>query len=155
MILMAADWGTIPQQVTAVSASGLFVSMLGILAKLMLGKGQLINASEADIRDHYAEELAALRKERADDKAEFARVERHLRDMASESDRRHSECESARAEDRRERSRMQDEIDGLKRQVPELSADKLMRLEGKPSEIAPHAAASAERVKKITEERDK
>lgn len=43
-----------------------------------------------------------------------------------------------------------EEIAGLKRQIVERSVDELLILEGhRPSEAAPHAAASAPRVKRI------
>jgi hypothetical protein len=50
---------------------------------------------------------------------------------------------------------MHNELTGLKRQISAYSADKLQILEerGCPSDRAPEAVKSAERVKRITEEK--
>lgn len=136
MILLTPDWGTIPQQVTAVSATGLFVSMLGILAKLVLGKGHLANIDKADVRDHLVQEVERL-TERLDIAEDKLRA-----------------CDEREEALRSRLRKAEDDIAGLKRQIPEISANKLLVLEGrgeKPSEIAPESAASAPRVKRIME----
>lgn len=126
---------------------------LGVILKYRLGMRKLAVGEAGDQRDDYAAELAALRAERRQDREDALKIEKHLRTMIEESDRRHEECEAARREMRIEMDGMHAEIAGLKRQVPEVSADKLLVLEGngKPSDTAPHAVASAGRVKKIAE----
>lgn len=146
---MAPDLaGTVPQWLTG---GGVF-ALVGLWWRRDIALRKISSSEAGDLRDHYAEELGSVRLERVSDREEALKVERHLREMIQLSDRRHEECENARVEDRKERARMQEDIDGLKRQVPEASANMLLVLEGngKPSEVAPHAAASAERVKKIT-----
>lgn len=126
---------------------------LGAILHYRLGMRKLTVEDEADQRDDYAVELAALRNERRQDREDALKIEKHLRDMIELSDTRHAECEDSRRAMRVEVDEMHAEIAGLKRQIPEVSADALLKLEGngKPSETAPHAAAAAARVKKITE----
>lgn len=148
---MAPDFlGTLPQWLTLGGVSGI----IGIVLRYRLGSQKLSNADEADIRDHYAQEVAAMREKLDRQETHFQLLEKHLREMiaasdqrAEESDRRHAECEAARQAMRREIDGMHDEIRGLKRQIPEVSADKLLILEGKPSEVAPHSTAAAKRIK--------
>lgn len=138
---------------------------LGVVLRYKLGRQKIAAADEADIRDHYAEELAAVRAERLLDRENWMRLEKHLREALSLSDRRHAECEAARQslrqeldEMHRDRQKDREEIDGMKIQLKRYSADTLLVLEGsgeKPSEVAPHATASAPRVKKITEDNGK
>lgn len=137
---------------------------LGVVLRYRLGMRKLALADEANIRDHYAKEVAryvdkmGAQERRFDDKASvqekhFLDVEKHLREMIATSDKRHEECEFARAEDRRDRSRMQDEIDGLKRQIVRYSAEGVLVLGEHPP--SPMVASAAKRVRKIAEERDK
>jgi hypothetical protein len=74
---MPPDFGNLPQQITAVSVGGIFLSLAGLLLKWVLGKGQLsiaaqkvaveakqvANADAADVRDHFAGEIKELRDE--------------------------------------------------------------------------------------------
>src|SRR3954470_12831392 len=64
---MALDLGTLPQQITAISSGGIFMSLLGLMIKWNLGRGRLAleeqtqqNIDEANIRDHYAKEVERL-----------------------------------------------------------------------------------------------
>lgn len=153
---------TLAQWLIALFSGGTFAAVLTFVIKW---RGQTIDKDETlrehyakldtEIRDHYAKQVAELRAERAADSAEYAKVEKHLRDMCADSDRRHEECEANRRAMRKEMDGMHDEIRGLKRQIPEASANKLLVMEGspgpKPSDTAPDAAASAVRVKRITE----
>lgn len=135
--------GTVPQWLTG---GGVF-ALVGLWWKRDVALRKISSSEAGDLRDHYAGELAAVRKERLQDREEFLKLEKHLRTIIEESDRRHSECESARQVMRREMGAMQDEIAGLKRQVPKASADQLLILEGRPSEVAPHSTAAARRIK--------
>lgn len=162
--------GTIPQW-------GMFATtatILGIIVRWQLGLRKLsvdaqqvevnahtaANINEADIRDHYAKEVERLTEKLENKDQHFAALENHWRNMLDASDRRHEECEKARAELRVELSEMHSKIGkaesdlrGLYSQIAELSSDKLVILDGrKPSKVAPEAAKSAHRVKKITGE---
>lgn len=120
---MAPDFGNFPQQVTALSAAGLFISVAGLLTKLLLGKGQLniaaqkvaveakqvANAQEADVRDSYAElqrqitEMGQhhLSREREIDerwRQVVADNDERWRQIVLESENRHAECVRQRDE---------------------------------------------------------
>jgi hypothetical protein len=141
---MAPDLlGTVPQWLTG---GGVF-ALVGLWWKRDVALRKISSGEAGDLRDHYAEELSSIRSERAQDRTDALKVETHLREMIELSDRRHAECEAARVVDRQERTKMQDDIDGLKRQIPQVSTDRLLVLEGKPSEIAPHSTAAAKRLK--------
>lgn len=139
--------------ITGWITSGGIITLVGLWWRRDVALRKISSSEAGDLRDLYAKELAAVRAERAQDREEALNVEKHLRDMVNQSDKRHEECEAARQLMRKEMDEMHDEIAGLKRQIPAASADKLLVMDGRsPSEIAPHAAASAERVKRITEE---
>lgn len=131
------DWGTFPQWVTAITSTAWLTFSSGLLIawwRRGVDLKKLALGDEADIRDHYAEELERV--------------------LARQHD-----CE-AREEMLRERVRvLEDEVSGLKRIIADNSSDHLLILEGmletKPSDIAPHAAASASRVKNIVKGKKK
>jgi hypothetical protein len=144
---------TLPQWISAFASSGLFI---GVLTFVLKWRGQSIG-SDAALREDMANELEAMRRRDDERAASFMKLESHWREMLEASDRRHDECEEARRELRRELDKMHDEIRGLRVQIREASTDRVILLEGnghgnghKPSDIAPHAAASAPRVKRIT-----
>jgi hypothetical protein len=128
--------GTIPQWLTALGIGSFFVALLRRDVQV---RG-LRNADTADIRDHYADELKALR-----DRLDIA-DKRYLEAMKladsrwEESNRRHEECV-------KEREDLRDELTGLKRQIIRYSSGKLTILEE-----APESRKAAERVRKITNE---
>jgi hypothetical protein len=135
-------------------STGGIVTLVGLWWRRDIALRKISSSEAGDLRDHYAKELAEVRSQRLLDRQEFLKIEKHLRGMIEDSDRRHEECETARRAMRIEMDNMHAELEGLKRQVPVASADKLLVLEGngqKPSDIAPHAAASAGRVKRIGE----
>lgn len=166
---------TLPQWLIAVFSGGTFAAVLGFIIKW---RGQTLNsddqirrlmAEELDrVRKSYSEEAERLREsynaevkrltDKLDKKDEaFERVEKHWRDMLDSSDRRHEECEEARRELRDELEEMHVEIRGLKVQIVEASAGKVVLLEGngghpKPSEVAPHSLAAAKRLKAASDE---
>lgn len=121
---------------------------LGVVLRYKLGLRKLALADETSIRDHYAAEVSALRAELNQQERNFREVETHLRALLGASDRRHEECEQARADSRREVEALHREIDGMRRQIVRYSAEGVLVL----SEQQPSAAvlAAAERVKKIT-----
>lgn len=131
--------GTVPQWITAISSTTLAGALVTLIVQWWrrgVSLKGLENANEADIRDHYAEEVAALR-------GQLLSIEKHYREMLEQSDRRHAECEASRGV-------MREELEGLKKQFRAASADRVLRMEENPPE-APHSRAAAERVKKITE----
>lgn len=129
-----------------ISASSL-LALVGLFLRRDIALRKISSSEAGDLRDHYASELAEVRSQRLQDREEFLKIEKHMRGLIEDSDRRHEECEDARRLMRTEMNGMHDEIAGLKRQIPVASADRLILLEGRPSAVAPHAAASAARVK--------
>jgi predicted nucleic acid-binding Zn-ribbon protein len=116
-------------------------------------------ADRADRRDHFAEEMAALRDNIKDLRKELHDTERdcrqellaqqmQFRKALEQSDRRHEECEVARVALREELTEMHEEIAGLRVQVRMASTDRLVVLGDKAT---PHSKAAGERVKKIDE----
>lgn len=140
--------GTIPQWITA----GGLVTLIAAVLKYKIGWRKLSNEDEADIRDHYAQEVAALRAELNQQEKNFRDAETHLRDLLRASDVRHEECERARADSRREVEGLHREIEGMRRQIIRYSADGVLMLNEQPSEAV---RSAAERVKKIAEDKDK
>lgn len=90
--------GTVPQWITA----GGIIGFLGLIVKWRLGERSLSNAEQADIRDHYADELASLRKQIIDMGEHHLGRERELDDrwrkLLTDSEDRHSECVRQREE---------------------------------------------------------
>lgn len=155
--VMPADFiGTLPGWITAASSTtGVAAIIIAFFRRGVSLKG-LKNADDADIRDHYALEVAAMREKLDRQEAHFRTLEKHLREMletsdkrADESDRRHEECERARQEMRREMDALHSEIRGLHDKIRSYSTDSLLMLEqrGKPGEVAPHSVAAAKRIK--------
>jgi hypothetical protein len=119
-------FGTLPQWI---SAAGIGTLVWAFVWR-HVGLKKIAAEADAGLRTHFGEELGRL----------------------SASVR---ECEADKRAMRKELNEVHDELTGLKRQMADYSADKLAILEqrGCPSEVAPHAVASIERVKKITEEK--
>jgi phage shock protein A len=104
-------------------SSGALLTILAIVVRWQLGlrrlrveadqvqvnARQVDHADEANVRDHYAREVAALRT-RIDEQAE-----RH-RQSLDRYDKRHEACEKERAELRRELVAVQDRLTGVVRQ---------------------------------------
>lgn len=122
---------------------------LGIVLRYINRRAEIHNQDEANIRDHYAGELKALREKLDSQEEHFRAMEKHWREMLEASDRRHQECEEARQALRREIDKMHAELTGLKRQISEYSADKMIELVERscPAQDAPHSVAAAKRVK--------
>jgi septal ring factor EnvC (AmiA/AmiB activator) len=116
--------GTIPGWITSISVVTLVIGFWRHRAALRT----LANARDADIRTHYSEEL-----------------ERVIQ-------RQHA-CEEREASLRERVAMLEDEVTGLKRQIIRYSADTVAFLEGRncPSDTAPKATASAERVQRHME----
>lgn len=136
---MALDWGTLPQQVTAISSGGIFIALVGLLVKWNLGSGQLSldrqkqhDADEADIRDHYAKE-----------------VER-LTDRLEKNDERYrnllKEAEAERDKMRKRIAFLEDEVKGLVRLITYNSANNVLQL---GDDVPEDIKRAAERVRQI------
>jgi len=150
---------------------------LGVILRFMTNRHKLRNEDVADIRDHYAKavenyaaEIAALRESNR-------KLEQHFRDMIDDIDKKHAEERKAdreayerdnkmweerwrRSEEdhdtcKKERSELRAEIEGLKRQMAAQAAERVIALGDVAAKHAPHAAASAPRVKKIVENNGK
>jgi septal ring factor EnvC (AmiA/AmiB activator) len=136
-----------------------FLNLIGIL----LGGGALaavlshwrglkaMDAADiADVRRHWAEEVAALRR-RDDERDETIRgLEKHWREMINLADQRYTECQAERDELRSELAAVKRELEGVKAQIRASSTDRVLLMEencGKPSEEAPHSLAAAKRLK--------
>lgn len=132
------DPGTLPQWITA---SGI-LGFLGLFLRYLSTSNRLSNENTADIRQHYAAEVAALR-------TRIVEVEAHYRSMLKESEERNEECRKEREEDRNIIRGLKDELEGIKRQISRYSADKLMILEDSCALVdnAPESRAAARRVK--------
>lgn len=135
---------------------------LGVVLSHFRGMRTLTDAETADIRKHYAAELARAVAEIAALRQRIDEQDKRYMDFQKEADERqeasnkrwrqaneyHEQCLAERAE-------MRQEIEGLKTQLKRYSANALMILEDdpehpKPSSKAPEAVASASRVLKIT-----
>lgn len=149
--------GTLPGWITGASSSAL----AAIVAWYLLGKRKIQvqaetvkveafkveTADEADIRDHYAEEVRQLRQ-RLDEqshrhtRALNAAETRHRRALASveqryqralrDADSRNAECQREREEDRREMERLREDVKGLRAQLLQLGDSSLALFPIKP-----------------------
>lgn len=125
---MAPDFiGTLPGWITATSTSGGMVMLIVAYWKRSVSMKSLDNADHADIRDHYAEELARVVQ-------------------------RQHECEQREADLRRRVSQLENELQGLIRLIAQNSANKVLQLgDDVPADIQ----AAAERVDAILKSRGK
>lgn len=105
-------FGTLPGWITASAVTailGLIVRWQLGLRRLRVDADQVANADEANIRDHYAQEVAALRQQLIDrDERYRAQIER--------ADQRHEECARARDELRQKLTQVQNRLTGTVRQ---------------------------------------
>lgn len=143
--------GTLPGWITAASTTTGVVTLIVAYWRRGVSLRRLTNEDEADLRDHYAEELSALRSKLNEQEDHFKGLEKHWREMVEASDRRHEECEVARRGLRLELDAMHEELSGLRAQIRAASTDRVLRME-EECPPAPHARAAAHRVKKINEE---
>jgi hypothetical protein len=138
------------------------------------------NADRADVRDHYAEEVATLR-ERFDQasvrhtqtitemearhanavveiEGKYRRLlhetEQHYKALLKETEDAHEECKRDRDSLRQEVGKMRDEIRGLTNQIRSQAADRVIAL-GAPGAAPPstNVRRAAKRVKRIARDR--
>lgn len=119
---MQSDFfGTLPGWITAFSTTAGFAAVLIALMRSGVSLIGLKNKKSADILDHYVEEL-----------------ERVIQ--------RQHDCEERETTLRARVTALEEDNRGLHKQISELSSNKLLLLEGKPSEVAPHSLAAAQRI---------
>lgn len=171
--------GTVPGWIT----SGGIMGILGLLIYWQLGNKKIgvdstlaVNVDRADIRDHYAGEVASLRN-RIDEQAQrhgtnvaaveerykglledaerrykraVAEVEEHYRKALDAAEQRHEDCLADRDKLRDVVNELKDEVAGLRRQFATASSDQVISL-GRTGMPAPSTAVleSAYRVKDI------
>jgi chromosome segregation ATPase len=138
--------GTLPGWVTSAGVLGI----LGLVVRWQLGlrrigvdAQQVDNADEADIRDHYAQEIAAMR-------LQLTEQDDRNRTKLERADQRIEECMEGRDELRARIRELEETVDGLKRQIVRYSADTAIELD--PS---PMVRDAAERVRDIQENGDR
>lgn len=120
---MQSDFfGTLPGWITAFSTTAGFAAVLIALMRSGVSLIGLKNKKSADILDHYVEELERV------------------------IERQHA-CEERETKLRERVTALEEDNRGLHRQLSQLGRDKLLILEGKPSKIAPHSTAAAQRSK--------
>lgn len=121
--LFGAELGSILQLITTLFSGGILATLLAFYVR---NRQVSVNA-EATLRTHFGEELRRL--------------------TASVHD-----CEEDKRRMRIEIQALHEEVTGLKRAIASNSADRLAILEAGtcPSDVAPHAVASVDRVRKIT-----
>lgn len=129
-------------------------TLLGVILRYRLGVRKMALGEESSIRDHYAGEVAALRAELNQQEKNFRDVETHLRGLLNASDKRHEECEAARAINRREIEGLYKEIEGMRRQIVRYSAEGVLMLT--EQRVSPLVQDAAKRViSKIDEQEGK
>lgn len=127
--------GTLPQQISALS----LVALLGLVLRYRLGWRRLSiegqkqqDTDEADIRDHYAQEVAALRQKLADMhlqfRADLLELETRYRKMLNDSEDRHEQCMADRDILRERVNQLEDELRGLIRVITQASIDRVLMI---------------------------
>jgi hypothetical protein len=104
---------------------------------------EVVHKDEADIRDHYAEEVRQLR-ERLDAQAERHRV------ILAEAEDRHEQCKRERDDLRDDSRKLKDIVAGLIRIITQASASKAILLDSAASAYVRDAAL---RIDMLFEER--
>jgi len=162
------DWysifGTLPGWITSAGV----LSILGIIVRWHLGQRKLQieaqqvevnalgvrNTDEADIRDHYAEEVKQLR-EQLNGQGERHRnqilaIEQRHREQMDAAERRHDDCVKIREELRDQVSALKDLVAGLRRVIVQASASQAISIAGtKPGEVPEDILAAALRVEEV------
>lgn len=143
--------GTLPGWITSASV----VTLLGMLLRHHIQHGRLTlddraqkATSEAAIRDHYAQEVNALRgqldRQSKSFREDLASLEKQWRDLLREAEERHEQCLKDRDALRERVSDLEDELRGLIRLITQASVDRVLMLgEDIPADVR-HAAQRVE-----------
>lgn len=120
--------GTIPGWITSIGIGTIVVTLLRRDVQI---KGQKATAEEA-IRDHYAEELTALRAQRAEDLrvAILQREEdsKRWKEALEHSEAQHDICLKDRDTLRTRLRKVEDDLEGLYRTLIATSADRVIEM---------------------------
>lgn len=112
--------GTTAQWVTSISATGVFVTLLGILVRAWLGGKRLANEAENALNTHTGAELQSLRTQINEmGKHQLARereIDDRWRKTLAESEERHDECVKQREELGRKVLKLEEKLIGTIRQ---------------------------------------
>jgi hypothetical protein len=133
--------GTIPSWITSAG----ILTMLGLLLRWQIQNRQIGAGDTANIRDHYAKEVASLRASLHSQANQFRQdldaMDKRYRDIIAASEERHEECQADRDKLRQEVGILRDEINGLVRVITQASIDRVVMLgENVPEDIKAAAA---------------
>lgn len=148
---------------TAIGSMGSLATILIAFLRWDLGRGRLAidrkkqhDTDEADIRDHYADEVRQLR-ERLDTqsgrfKKDLQELEDRYKRLLQDSERRHDQCQEDRDQLKIRVEDMGDEIRGLVRLIAQNSVNSVLQMgDSVPEDIK----AAAERVQGILKDKEK
>lgn len=157
--------GTLPGWITATGIT----TLVGVVLHFILGRRKLgidekkiDNENEADIRDHFAEEISGLRaslessshrhleRERLTDhrhRRALASVENRYRRLLTESDEKHDHCQQELSVQRDQVQALKEQQSGLVRLILQNSASGVLRLDD--SGVSDFVREAAERVELV------
>lgn len=154
-------WGTIPSWIAAIFSAGSFgvvASGVNTWRKNSTLAKKVADEGDAGIRDHYSEELKALRQQILESgrlhAERAAEAERRYREGLRAADERHDAamsaadereraCQGEVRELRREILKLSDEVIGLRRQLGQVGTSAVILATHAPSELVQEAAARA------------
>lgn len=144
--------GTLPGWIT----SGGVLMMIGLLLRWQIQNRQIDTGDNANIRDHYAKEVASMRESLHKQSQRFREdldaMDKRYREMLLASEQRHEECLADRDGLRQEVGILRDEINGLIRVITQASIDRVVMLgEAVPAEIREAASRAQAYINKESE----
>jgi flagellar motility protein MotE (MotC chaperone) len=117
---------------------------------------QVTQTAEADIRDHYADEVRQLREQLNGQgerhRQSIASIEARYQEALTNSERKHEECARDRDHLRDKVQALKDLVAGLRRIITQTSASQAIRLSSDPAseiEIPDDIREAAERVDRL------
>lgn len=152
--------GTIPGWITSAGVLALLTLMSKhyLAARKLQQEGSAIgqaqsDARDADIRDHYADEVRQLRdkldKQNDQFRADLNELESRYRRALDESEKRHQQCMDDRDILRQRVTLLEDELRGLIRVITQASIDRVLMIHEELPQDIREAAARVEAI--ITE----
>jgi predicted nucleic acid-binding Zn-ribbon protein len=160
MATLPAFFGTLPGWVTALSSGGILACLvrreLGLkkleieAQQVNVTARQVEDARDADIRDHYADEVKALREalqqqSKRHNDALDALEARHQR-VHDAAAARQEKCEAEREKLATLVRDIQEELHGVRAQVRANSAEQVVLLAASNEPVPPHALEAAKRI---------
>jgi hypothetical protein len=148
---------------TAIGSMGSLATLMTLLLRWDLGRGKLSierqkqhDTDEADIRDHYADEVRQLRDRLDAQSGRFKKDLQELEDrykrLLHDSERRHDQCQEDRDQLKERVENMSDEIRGLVRLIAQNSANAVIRM---GDDVPDDIKNAAERVELILKDKGK